>query len=172
VIVPSAADILRSIEHTLETVIRPALKGTTEQSAAATIAHLLRHVTLRIEGERRILIDDIGRLKALLATIDRYCRTRDEPRAAGIAAEIVAATREPGGEASPHATLEGLGSRANELRRLLMSSLDYLIFIRTMAGNRPDYQALRTDIRRYMAQQLSEEAQLIHPAFEGRGPRR
>jgi hypothetical protein len=35
VIVPTAAEILRSIEHTLEAVIRPALTGTAEQSAAA-----------------------------------------------------------------------------------------------------------------------------------------
>jgi hypothetical protein len=171
-IVPSVADILRSIEHTLDTVIRPTLQGTIEQSAAATISHLLRHSVVRITLEGQILTDDIAALRPLLTVLSAYCESLREPKGREIAAKIEESMARAQDLPQPYVTLEQAAQRANELRTLLMAGLDYLSSIRPREGSSVGYQSLRSAIRGYLAEQLRREADLIHPAFEGRGARR
>ncbi|GLR65464.1 hypothetical protein GCM10010909_01420 [Acidocella aquatica] len=168
-ILPTAEDMLRTIEGTFDTVIRPTLTGTTERSAAATISHLLRLARLRLEREGQVLYDDIAALRALLTHIRTYL--------AGIGEAAAVAALDPALEPKPLAegqypTLTLAGQQASGLRGALETALARLQEIRDVHGAAADYQQLRAAIRTYMAEQLRRESELIEPAFWGQGPRR
>jgi hypothetical protein len=166
-IYPLAEDVLRTVETTFETVIVPTLTGTTEQSAAATISHMLRHVRLRIAREGQVLYDDIAALRALLGDIRAYLADIGEPVAA-LEASLARRDLAPG----TYPTLAMVAEEAGALRRALTTALERLQALRADQGKTPAYQALRAAIRSYLGTQLILESELIEPAFSGRGPRR
>jgi len=171
-IVPSAADELRCIEETLESVIKPALRGTAEKSAAATMSHLLRHVRLRIEREGQALADDIAAIGPLLAQLSGFCAGSGAPLPEPVEAEIDAARTEIAAVPGSYLTLQAMGERAARARRALLEGLCHVQQMGGEAACSAQYRELRTAIRGYLAQELRREGELIHPAFEGRGPRR
>jgi len=165
---PTAEDVLRTIEATLENVIKPGLSNVPERSAAATIGHLLRHVRVRLAAEGQILTDDIAALRALLPRVQRFLDEAGQQRDAGlIAAALADAPDAPG-----YASLTALGARACRLRGALQSGLAALQALRSALGEDHTYLALRAAIRDYMAVQIEAERCLIEPAFLGFGPRR
>lgn len=170
--VPSAIDVLISVENTLEKVVRPRLVGTTERSALASIGHLLRHARLRIETEGQNCLEDIADLERLLTSGRDYCRKLATPQAAACVQAIEAAINRPPRSASVYPTLERLSAEVSLLRGALQTLLDFLVSIRVQQQSSSDYQELRQGIRRQMAAEIEREAKLIDPAFDGQGPRR
>ncbi len=168
-ILPTAEDMLRTIEGTFETVIRPTLTGTTERSAAATISHLLRLARHRLAGEGQALYDDIAALRALLANLRAYLESLGEAAAAAALAAALAPAQLPPGQ---YPALSQLGQQASGLRAALESALVRLQALRPAHGESAAYQQARAAIRAYMAEQLRREGELIEPAFWGQGPRR
>lgn len=168
-ILPTAEDVLQTIEATLETVLRPALSGTVEQSAAVSIGHLLRHVRLRLAREGQILLDNMSATRPLLAEIATFFSDIGETDAA---ARIEAALARPSLPVGTYPTLTDLGGAAGLLRRELEVALARLQALRATHGEVPEYLRLRIAIRTWIAGQLQAEAELIEPAFSGRGPRR
>jgi hypothetical protein len=166
-IYPLAEDVLRTIETTFETVIVPSLTGTTEQSAAATIGHLLRHVRLRIAREGQVLFDDIAAARALLGDVRDYLAGIGESVAA-LDAVLTRRALAPG----IYPSLALVADEAGGLRRALTAALERLQALRAAHGETPAYQALRAAIRSYLGTQLIRENELIEPAFAGLGPRR
>src|SRR3546814_6056822 len=62
---PSATDIFKTIDATIEAKVIPALGDLDGRSAITTVRHLLRLVRVRIEEEGQILTDDIAELRKL-----------------------------------------------------------------------------------------------------------
>jgi hypothetical protein len=170
---PTSVDVLRCIGRTLETVIVPVLDGVAERSAAATIGHLLRHVTLRIEHEGRILHDEIAMLRPLLAQARDHLQTRasSEPEAARVATSIERALSAT--SAANPSEYRDVGSLADEVWLLRQGVSDALGFVQAQKSDGTDATAkLHQAIKTYIAWQLARESEMIDPAFEGFGPRR
>jgi hypothetical protein len=166
-LLPTSVDVLRCVERTLQTVIEPALTGVAERSAAATIGHLLRHVALRIEREGAMLFTEIAKLRPLLA--DAESSLPADAESERVRDSIAAAL-------ARHADYKGyrdVASLAEEVSALRQSACDALLSMqqhqKPLTGSmKAAYEALR----RYIAWELEQEAQIIDPAFEGFGPRR
>ena len=160
---PTCSEVLATIQTGFAEQVVPHLHDAEARSAAATIGHLLRHVALRIEGEGQVLTDDIARLRALLRQIEAWFAQAGE--AHGI---ILPADLPPG----TYPSLALLGEQALALRGALVAAQDRLHSLSPVYAADPYYQALRQAIRDYIAAQLADEAKLIAPAFQGKGPRR
>jgi hypothetical protein len=164
---PTCAEVLATVQTGFEEQVVPHLSDGEARSAAATIAHLLRHVALRIEDEGQILTDDISRLRTLLERIAEWFDAAGVDGAAALRAAL--AQRLP--EAT-YPSLALLGEQALALRGALVAAQQSLHELAATHGGEGEYQALREAIRHYIALQLADEARLIAPAFQGRGPRR
>lgn len=161
---PSCLEVLATVQTAFSREIVPRLKDVDGRSTAATIEHLLRHIALRIEHEGQILVTDISRLVDLLDSaarwMDKVSLDATSLRAA-LAGEAQAATAQ-------YRNLDQLGTVALELRGELVKVQGLL------ADREADEaaDALRKRIREYVGLQLTDEAQLIEPAYTGKGPRR
>jgi hypothetical protein len=140
---PSATEVLRGLTACFEEVIRPALTGTAERSAAATMSGLLRHLRLRLEKESAIAAADLARQAPLLARLAEGRRN---------------------GPAESWSL--------NDRQAAIEAALVQLIAARDAQGETEEYRALRAALRAEMAAQVRGEAALIEPAFAGSGPRR
>lgn len=170
--IPSAIDVLFSVEKSLQQVVRPRLQGTTEQSCVASIDHLLRHVALRLEREGQLCLDDIAGMRSVLTEARAFCRRvgTADALACGVAVEKLL-TR-PARDPALYLTLEAVAAEASDYRRALQQLLDYLVAVRAELGSSAEYLALRAAIRRFFAAEIEREGALIDPAFDGKGPRR
>lgn len=167
---PTAAQMLRMIEATLVDVVEPAVTTTNARSALATIGHLLRHVTLRIEREGQLLTDDIAALLVLLDGLTAYLTAAGDADQARAVADAVARAAPPPADLYP--SLGHMAERAGVLRQAVQDVLTHLQAQRDARSGDPAYVEAREAIRSYLAAQLRGEAQLIHPAYEDKGPRR
>jgi hypothetical protein len=160
-IIPTAADMLKSVETTFETVIKPDLTSTATRSAAATVGHMLRIATLRIETEGQILHDERLRLNGLLPQIAAWLATSGQPVTAAIAAR----------PALDAAIYPGLAIMAAEVGALRQGVCDALA---ALQGRTLDTQGERllSELHGYIAWQLEQEGRMIDPATIGHGPRR
>lgn len=164
---PTCAEVLATIQTGFEQQIVPTLGDAEAKSAAATIGHLLRHVSLRIEREGQILLDDVARLETVLGRIAAWLEQTGAGDPGGIRSGL--------GQALPSGTypsLALLGERALALRGALVTAQEALHRLSASHGGDPAYADLRQSIRDYIAVQLADEAKLIAPAFQGKGPRR
>lgn len=164
---PSCTQVLCTIQTSFEEQIVPHIADGEARSAAATIGHLLRHVVLRIEDEGQILTDDIARLRTLLTQIAAWFDVTGLGDSAGL--QAVVSKRLPT-DTYPSLTL--LGEEALGLRGGLVMAQATLHELASTHDGNAGYQALRDAIRGYITAQLTDEARLIAPAFQGRGPRR
>jgi hypothetical protein len=170
--IPTAVDILYSIEKSLESVVAPTLTTTAERSCVATISHMLRHVSLRIEQEGQNCLDDIAAMEPVLVSIRAFCERVGTAAADACGTRITVALDRPPRDPLVYPTLQALSGQANEFRLALQAGLDFLIACREQESSRPGYHELRQLIREYLAAEIQREGLLIHPAFENRGPRR
>ena len=160
---PTCLEMLATVQSAFAREIVPRLTDVDGRSTAATIEHLLRYIALRIEHEGRILTTDIARLCSLLEEAAQWQQARgiDPSALCGLLAAEARAT-------GAYRNLEELGEAALGLRAALVDVQRQL-----MAIDRDDASgALHAHIRDYIAQQLTDEATLIDPAFSGKGPRR
>lgn len=172
-IVPTATDILRGVSETIHSTIEPALTGSRERSAAATVQHLLRHTLLRIEREGQILCDDIAALRTLLADLAAGLRSTwpGDTDALQLAGQIDAGLGRQHRAPGEYPTLNSLGAEAGALRELLYGCIRFL-HSRPADRRAADVHAHQDAIQRYIVRQLEQEAEIIEPAFAGHGPRR
>lgn len=166
-IVPTAREILATIEHTLATVVVPDAVSIEARSALATTGHLLRHVQLRLELEGQLLLDDIAALRPLLADLLAWIEEHGET-VPGISGALGKTWRPSGA----YPTLASLAGEAGALRHALTNALERLIAMRDANRDEPAYLALRERVRAYLSNQIQSEAAVIDPAFEGKGARR
>lgn len=160
---PTCLEVLATVQSAFTRDIVPRLTDVDGRSTAATIEHLLRHVALRIEHEGRILTTDIARLVDLLnaATAWQASNGIDASAALDVLADNARAAAE-------YRNLEQLGDAALKLRGALVDVQRHLA---EHAGDAAA-DALHQRIREYIGLQLSDEAELIEPAYSGKGPRR
>lgn len=170
-LLPTSVDVLHCIERTLQTVIAPGLTGAAERSAAATVGHMLRHVILRIEREGAMYTAEIAMVRPLLDQARDMFRD-DFPDAAEtqrVLSTVAAALSQP----ATTAEYRDVASLAAEVTSLRAGVCDALALIQ---GQDTHLSAPANDLyealKRYVAWELDNEAQLIDPAFEGFGPRR
>lgn len=166
---PTPTQILRNIENTLVEVVEPAVTSTTARSAIATIGHLLRHVILYVEQGGQILTDDMADAYALLDQLTSYY-TLDANDA--LLRQIADAVAQADKLAENCLSLDDMAERAAILRQAVQDTLIDLQQQRTERAGDPAYDAIRQNVRDYLARQLTAEAALIHPAFADKGPRR
>lgn len=164
---PTAAQILATIQTGFEGQIVPHLSDPEARSAAATIGHLLRHVSLRIEREGQILFDDVARLRGLVGRIAEWM---EDARVGDATSLRTALAKELPPELYP--SLELTGELALAMRSALVGAQTQFLAASEVHGASPAYQSLHEEIRSYIADQLADEALLIEPAFLGKGPRR
>jgi len=164
--------VLNAVLATHETVVRPSLTSTFEQSAAATISHLLRHVALRIEVEGQILTDDIADARKLLVEVRSYLEALDDAGAARQRTRITEGLERQFRAAGVYPALASLAEEAGSLRQTITTALEYLQSIRPAHGDDAAYRHIRDKIRGYIVEQLRRESELIEPAFADKGPRR
>jgi hypothetical protein len=170
VILPTATDLLRNIDVTLAEKVEPSLSDVTGRSALATVRHLLNFVRLRIEREGQQLHDDIAALRPLLEQAGDFFRASREDAPAVAIEQALAQITSP--DPTRYRTLDDLALEANGLRRALHDALSHLQTLRPRLGANADYRGVRESIRHYITSQIEAEAELIEPAFFGRGPRR
>lgn len=166
---PTPEQILRNIEFTLAEIVEPAVRTTAARSALATIGHLLRHVVLRIEDGGGILQQDIFAARSLLEQLHSYCTSAGDADQAQAIAQLLTETE---AASDSFTSLDRLSDRASVLRRGVQDALIHLQSVREQRAAEGDYQAARAAIRTYLSEQLAAEAQLVHPAFADKGPRR
>jgi hypothetical protein len=171
-LLPTAVDLLRCVERTLETVIVPTLNGAAERSAAATIRHLLRHVALRIEHEGAIFAVEVEKLRSLLeqaVTVIQSAFPESPERGKALEALSSALVR----PALPAHGYRDLATLTAEVTRLRQGVCDALVLLQRHESSLTDAaQDLYESLKRYVAWELDNESKLIDPAFEGFGPRR
>jgi hypothetical protein len=170
---PSTPQILKTIANACQTILLPAVgRDKTARSTLQTIKHLLRYVSLRIEQEGRVLAEDVNELATLLAKISIYLDSGSDPLARTESHRIAKLlSSAPQGEIA-YGNVSSMTERRAAMNAALDSSLRYLQSIRKVARGAPHYDDIRLAIRRYLKWQIEHEAQLVHPAFEGFGPRR
>jgi hypothetical protein len=166
---PTPTQILRNIEMTLVDVVEPAVTTTTARSALATIGHLLRHVILYVEQGGGVLAEDVADSYTLLDRLVTYYRLDGSDAQLRL---IVDAVTQADQMADDRTSLNATARRAAILRQAVQDALIDLQEQRAEKAGNPAYNAIRKDIRDYLARQLSAEAALIHPAFADKGPRR
>jgi len=170
-LLPTSVDLLRCIERTLDTVVAPVLTGTGERSALATVGHLLRHVALRIELEGPMLVDDIARVRPLLAQVRAFANST--PVKDAEAAALTARLTQLLAPSAQRSGYRSVASLAEEVTALRQGVCDSLAFVQTrLSEAAPAAKALHDDLLRYVAWEADQEAKIIDPAFEGFGPRR
>ena len=160
-IVPTAAQMLKTVQHCFDAEIRPDLSSTATRSAAATISHMLRIVTLRIETEGQLLLDEGLRLDALLPRVRGWLVGKGLPAAASIAAVPPIA---PG----TYPSLALMAERTGCLREGLCDALETLQAAELDAAG----MALLDELRGMVAWQIEQEGRMIDPGTIGHGPRR
>lgn len=160
-IVPTAADMLKSVQTTLECVIKPDLGSTTTRSAAASVCHMLRIATLRIETEGQILHDERLRLNALLPQVADWLSSEGLTIPASIAARPRLAED----------VYPSLAIMADEVGLLRQGVCDSLEILQGTTLDATGHQLL-TDMLAHVAWQLEQEGKMIAPATVGHGPRR
>ena len=166
---PTPTQILRNIETTLVEVVAPAITATAARSALATIGHLLRHVILYIERGGQILSDDMADAYALLDRLSAYyAKDGDDIQLCRIADAVERAGPQP----AVYLSFDAMAKGATILRQAVQDALIHLQEQRDGRVGDPSYDAIRQDVRDYLARQLAAEAALIHPAFADKGPRR
>lgn len=171
-IIPSAVDVLYSIEKSLETMVRPGLSETPELSCLATVSHMLRHVAQRIELEGQNCLDDIAGMRRVLHEVVSFLDGVDTDGARSCSAATQEALEGAERPLDVYPSLQLLSGEVSVLREALQSALKYLVSIRSDRVECAQYGALREAIRQYLADEIRRESRLIHPAFENRGPRR
>lgn len=160
-IVPTAADMLKTVQATFDCVIRPDLGSTATRSAAASLGHMLRIATLRIESEGQILHDERARLDALLPQVAAWLGREGHVVAASIAARPPIAD-------DVYPSLAIMAGEVGALRQGVCDALEALQGLTLdPAGNR-----LLSELHGYIAWQLEQEGKMIDPATIGHGPRR
>lgn len=171
-LLPTAVDVLRCVERTLETVIVPTLTGTAERSAAATIGHLLRHVALRIEREGALFAAEIEELRPLLEEAGRVFQRDfpDDPDTQRARGAIAASLLGPPTALHGYRDLASVTAELTALRQGVCDALD--LIHRHESSLSSAAKELYEAFKRYAASELDNEATLVDPAFEGFGPRR
>lgn len=152
-IIPTAAEMLKTIEATFETVIKPDLTNTGARSAAASVGHMLRIATLRIEIEGQILHDEVIKLRELLPRLCAFLGKGELP---------------PLRDNSIYPSLALMAAEVGALRQGVCDALDEL------QGRDLDAKGARllVELNSYIAWQLEQESKMIDPATIGHGPRR
>lgn len=169
---PRADEILRSVVATYEEYILPEVSEPFARSIALTLANLMRHVALRIEQEGPDLDADNEELRQLLSRLHRYCCSAGEDRLADLERWIAdvstpAGVSTPGAPGPAYRNLADLIDEATELRWVLQKGIRLLESLRPELGGSPEYEEIRSAIRRYLKSSLAREMALIVPAFTG-----
>ncbi len=160
-IVPTAADMLKTVQATFDSVIGPDLGSTATRSAAASLGHMLRIATLRIETEGQILHDERARLNDLLPRVAAWLGREGHVVAVAIAARL------PLGD-DFYPSLAIMAGEVGALRQGVCDALEALQGATLdVAGDR-----LLSELHGYIAWQLEQEGTMIDPATIGHGPRR
>jgi hypothetical protein len=152
-IIPTAADMLKTVQATLESVIKPDLTSTGTRSAAASAGHMLRIATLRIEVEGQILFDEAAKLRELLPRVQAFLGDGALP---------------PVRDTSVYPSLALMAAEVGTLRQGVCDALEAL------QGRDLDAEGTRllSELHSYIAWQLEQESKMIEPATIGHGPRR
>jgi hypothetical protein len=169
-IYPTTTDLLRSTQHALESSMDDAIPRTSVKSALATCSHIVRYVDLRLERERGLLIEDVGRTTELVAAIVAYLESLPDPPI-DLIGYANAAQRSDGNVAARTDTAE-IAEHALRLRETVYRALALLQEFDAEMRSADGYVAIRAAIRDYIKLELEAEDVLIHDAFAGRGPRR
>jgi hypothetical protein len=160
-IVPTAAEMLKTVERTFENVIKPDLSNTGTRSAAATVGHMLRIAALRIETEGQILHNELMRLNVLLPKVATWLSSQ-----AQTAPSTLAARPPLGSDIYP--SLAIMAVEVGLLRQGVCDALEVLQGLELSAEG----EQLLEDLHDYIAWQLEQEGKMIDPATIGHGPRR
>lgn len=152
-IIPTAADMLKTVADTFEKVLKPDLTSTSTRSSAATVGHMLRIATLRIEVEGQILLDEERKLRDLLPHVQAYLGKGMLP---------------PARDTSLYPSLALMAAEVGALRQGVCDALEAL------QGRDLDAEGkqLLSELHSYVAWQLEQEGKMIDPATIGHGPRR
>jgi hypothetical protein len=161
---PTAAEVVRCVRDTLETLITPALKGRSEFSYATTANHLLTLVERRLESEGQTLLDEIRKLHGIFPDALAWLAT--QPGNDALSTAISASLRR---ERDPN-VYPSLRLMAEEVAALRQHVCDLLLLLQKSENGAGSQ--LHAALRSYIAWQLEQEGSIVEPSFVGRGPRR
>ena len=166
-IYPTVGDVIRRCGEAMDSVVIPGLPQLKDKSSATTIRHLLNFAADRIDIEGQLLFDEIALVRDLLGQTAEHFGAQPAP-ASDVASWIAETRSTLGRQRDPNVypSLPILAEEVNHLRDLVSQAL--VILKRQQDGG----MTIRQKIRDYIAWQIRQEARLIEPAFQGRGPRR
>ena len=160
---PNAVEILRSIGATFDEYLLPEISEPFAHSLALTVSNLLRHVTLRLEQEGRVLVAEIEDLRAVLSQARAFAASAGMPE---VASEIEAVcAEEPASRC--YVEIQDLEREVTGLRWALQHAIRALEQGRTGFEAREGYGELRIAIRQHLRRSLEREGGLVVPAFTG-----
>ncbi|WP_068071706.1 hypothetical protein [Novosphingobium lentum] len=164
-IVPTAAQMLKTVERTIASVLQPELTTQNARSAAATVGHMLRIATLRVEVEGQLLHDERAALNELLPRVAQWLVAHGRSVDPAIAAR-------PPFDPTVYPSLGMMAADVGALRQGVCAGLAALRAATAESGCDASGSTLLEDLRGTIARQLEQEGRFIDPATQGFGPRR
>lgn len=162
---PRADEVMDSIIWTFDQHVLPAVEGALPKSLALTMSNLLRHVRIRMEQEAPALLADNADLREVLGSIASFIE-RQSPGPQSLAALSESLTHASlTRDSADYQSLNVISAQAQQLRGVLDDALRALQEAREALGDTAEYQALRSQIREYLARQLERESAWIKDAF-------
>ena len=168
ILTPTAAEVVRCVRETIESVLKPALQGRSEFSYATSATHLLAFVERRLEDEGQILLDEVNYLRGLFPDALSWLAT--QPHTSALCAAITESLQFKR-DADIYPSLRLMSEQLGPLRQHVC---DLLLLLQAAENNGRSAAGdeLHSSLRRYIAWQLEREGTIVEPAFRGRGPRR
>lgn len=168
-IIPTAADVVRTLSAEFEKTIIPVLDKPLEKSTAQTMRHLLRFLEYRIEDEGQILLDEVIRLNDNL----EKAASHFEAQAAGTSEShpLAAAIRKTLAEQQDpkiYPSLTLMAKRVSVMRQHVCDALAELQKTKEQEGS----EAIHNLLKEYIVWQIEQEGKMVKPAFWGHGPKR
>jgi preprotein translocase subunit SecA len=166
---PYPDEILRSMRHSLDEVIIPAVDDAWARYVAKAMAKMLEHLELRWLHEADLLVEDTRDLHDLFQSLERRLSTEGDPQVtAGVAAALRPVLSDPDAEDVPARSVADLAQRNERYRADLIdviASLDELI------DTAPDLEAeLREEVRRFLRREIDRDNTMARPTFMSFAP--
>ena len=161
---PSTANLLRSLSYTFESAIMPAVSGDYQTSLCLTSGNMLRYVTELVEHAYELERRDVAQLRVLLDAIQRYLNSL--PESGESLRELLSKLQQPDPpHTAPHTSPEELNALSMELKGRVDLALRFLTACPPALRDTPSYQQIRASIRRWLADSLLRERELMERAF-------
>jgi hypothetical protein len=166
---PYPDEILRSIRHSLDEVVIPAVDDAWARYVAKAMGKMLEHLELRWLHEADLLLEDTRELHDLFVTLEKRLAAERNPHVTeGVAAALRPVLSDPDARDVPAPSVAELTKRNERYRADL---IDVIATLDDLADTAPDLEArLREDVRRFLRREIDRDNTIARPTFMSFAP--